>query len=520
VIYRFDDYVLDTDRRELRCTGALCSLEPQVFDLLEFLIRNNERVVSKKDVLNAVWGGRIVSEAALHTRVSAARHAIGDNGAEQRLIRTIRIKGFRFIGSVREETKSIGMAALQKKGASGPSLADQPTIAVVPFANISGTPGQESIADGLTEDLITTLSKIGWLFVATRASSFAFKNQALGSAEIARKLGVRYLLGGSIRQMAGRQRITVQLVDGISDCQIWTERYDRDIIDNFTTQDEICDSVAAMVECQLFLAEHLRVEQKSPISVSTWECVVRALALMNRRKERDVLAAHGLLQKAVTVDPGSAQNFSLLSMVTTLRVHMGWANRQRLIASALACARKALSLNPDEPWAHAALGYALIWKQPEQAIVPCQRAVALNPNFAIGHYFLALACAYAGQHDQVFPHAGSAERLAKRDLLARGYGGAHNNVRSTGSFAAEHYHKGIEFGHNAVVDNPNAPTAYRALMINLALGGQLDEAKRALQTLRRLAPEISQDWIRQNSVWTSDSTMKRYIEAFRMVGLE
>ena len=320
--------------------------------------------------------------------------------------------------------------------------------------------------------------------------------------------------------MAGRQRITVQLVDGVADCQIWSERYDRDLIDSFTVHDEICESVVVMVECQLFLAEHLRVQHKSPVSLSGWECVVRALSLMNSRKERNVVAAQGLLQKAVSVDPGSAQNLSLLSIATTLRVHMGWTNRQKLIASALACARKALSLNPDEQWAHAALGYALIWQQPEQAIVPCQRAIALNPNFAIGHYFLALASAYAGHHHYVFPHASMAERLAKRDLLARGYGGAHNNVRSTGAFAVEHYHEGVEFGRNAIADNPNSPTGYRALVINLALGGQTDEAKRALRTLRRLAPDMSQNWVRQNAVWASDGTMKRYIEAFRIANLE
>ena len=155
----------------MRRDGVPCSLEPQVFDLLEFLIRNRDRVVSKKDVLNAVWGGRIVAGTALDTRVSAARHAIGDNGAEQRLIRTIRTKGFRFIGFVREETRAKGGTALQRKAASAHSFADEPTIAVVPLANLSSDTGQESIADGMTEDLITVLSKVGWLVVAPRTSS-------------------------------------------------------------------------------------------------------------------------------------------------------------------------------------------------------------------------------------------------------------------------------------------------------------------------------------------------------------
>ena len=210
----------------------------------------------------------------------------------------------------------------------------------------------------------------------------------------------------------------------------------------------------------------------------------------------------------------------MLSIATTLRVHMSWADRQTVVPIALASAHKALSLNPDEPWAHAALGYALIWKRPEDAIVPCQNAVKLDPDFAAGHYFLALGSAYAGYHDRIFPHAAMAERLARRDLLARAYAGAHDNVRATGSFAIEQYRDGAEFARSAAVFIPNSPTAYRALLMNLALAGETDDAKHALQTLRRLAPGMSQDWIRQNAVWASAATMKRYVEAFRIAGLK
>lgn len=518
MIYHFDDYALDVGRRELRRGNASCAIEPQVFDILEYLIRHRSRLVSRDELWKTVWGGRIVSEAAIDTRVSAARAVIGDSGRRQRLIRTVRKKGFRFIGLLREETSATISRAHDETG--NLAILEYPSIAVIPFANLSGDSSQDSLGDGLTEDLITALAKVSWLYVATRTSCFACKGQSLGTSHLARKLGVRYLLEGSIRRLSGRIRVTVQLVDGFAEHQIWAERYDLDGAVNFKLYDRICEKILIAVEPNLYLAEHFRAQKKSATQLNAWECVVRALSLMNTRDKTKVAAAHELLQKALSIDPTSVQNHALLSIVTTLRVHMSWADRSDVIPAALAAARAALALNPDEPWAHAALGYASIWRQPEDAILPCQRAVALNPNFAIGHYFLALASTYAGHHDPTFVHADLAERLAPRDLLARGYAGAHDNVRATASFATENYRRGIEFAGNAAIYSPNSPTAHRALIINLALGGELHEARQALHKLRRLAPEMTQNWIKQNAVWSSAETMKRYVEAFRASGLK
>jgi TolB-like protein len=519
LIYRFDNCTLDVGRRELRHGNAPCAVEPQVFDILEYLIRHRSRVVTRDELWKAVWGGRVVSEAAIDTRISAARAAIGDSGGGQRLIRTARKKGFRFIGSLHEETSTTMASRSAEETHHRAILADYPSIAVIPFANLSGDPSQDSLGDALTEDLITALAKVSWLYVATRASCFACKGQPLGAGQFARRLGVRYLVDGSIRRLSGRIRATVRLIDGVTDHQIWAERYDLDGAVNFRLYDRICEKIITAVEPSLYLAEHFRTQKKSAAQLNAWECVVRALSLMNTRDKARVAAAHELLQRAVAIDPMSAQNRSLQSIVTTLRVHMSWADRRDVIPGALAAARAALAINPDDPWAHAALGYASIWRQPEDAILPCQRAIALNPNFAVGHYFLALASTYAGHHGPTFAHADLAERLAPRDLLARGYAGAHDNVRATASFATENYRRGIEFAGNAAIYSPNSPTAHRALVINLALGGKTHEARHAMQTLRRLAPEMTRDWIKQNAVWSSGETMKRYVEAFHASGL-
>ena len=495
-------------------------LEPRVFDLLEYLLRNRHRFVGKTDLQNAIWGGRIVSSAAVHTRISEVRSAIGDNGAEQRLIRTLRTKGFRFIGDVHEETRSNWPTRTERTGSSCALLTDYPTIAILPFANNSADPGQNSVADALTESLITALARIGWLSVATQTSSFACKGLALGHTQTAHKLGVRYLLDGGIRQIADRVRITVQLIDSLANFQIWTEQYEQDVIDSFAALEEVRSKVVSALVPQLYLAEHLRVQRKAAMNLNSWECIVRALSLMSSRVHRDAVSARALLKKAVSIDPASAESYSLLSIVSTFLVHMSWADRQNVIPNALALARKALLLNPDLPWAHAALGYAAIWHRPEEAILPCQRAIMLNPNFAAAHYFLALASTYAGHCDHVFEHADEVERLAQRDLLARGYVGAHDNIRATASFAIERYREGINFARRAATYIPNSPPAHRALTINLALAGKFDEANQELQTLRRFAPKFSQIWIKQNyAVWASDEAAKRFTEAFRIAGL-
>lgn len=520
MIYRFGNCVLDLTVHELRRDDRLCALEPQVFDLLEYLVRHRSRVVTRDELWDKVWKGRPVSDAAIDTRVSAARQAVGDTGGEQRLIRTLRKKGYRFVGSVVEDVGALLVVRGKDNAAHRTVLADYPTIAVIPFANLSGEPAQEVLSDGITEDLITALGKVRWLSVATRASCFACKGQGLGAGAIARKLGVRYLVDGSVRRAAGGIRVTVQLIDGFGEQQIWSERYDIDGTVNLRLFDRICEKILAGVEPHLYLAEHMRAQQKSTLDLNAWECVVRALSLMNTRNQRNLATAHALLKTAIAIDPGSAQSRSLLSIAMTLRVHMSWAPRRDVIPAALNEARSALALNPDDPWAHAALGYASIWQQPEDSMLPFERALALNPNFAIGHYFLALGSTYAGHHSKVSAHADMAERLAPQDLLARGYAGAHDNVRATVSFATEDYRRGIKFASNATLYSPNSPTAHRALVINLALAGKSHEAKHAMATLRKLAPDISEAWITKNAVWSRAETMRRYADAFRASGLE
>jgi TolB-like protein len=271
---------MDTDRRELRRDGELCAIEPQVFDLLEFLIRNRDRVVTRDDLLSAVWNGRIVSEATLTSRINSARTAIGDNGQDQRLIRTALRKGIRFVGNVRE---GIEATVADRAATENPPLPlpDRPSIAVLPFINLSGDPEQDYFADGIVEDIITALSRFRQLFVIARNSSFTYKGRAVDVRMVGRELGVRYVLEGSVRKSANRVRITGQLIDASSGAHIWSDRFEGGLDDIFDLQDRVTESVVGGIATRLNEAEIARAKRKPTESLDAYDYYLRGMANVN-----------------------------------------------------------------------------------------------------------------------------------------------------------------------------------------------------------------------------------------------
>ena len=258
----FAGYRLDIDRRELRRGSDPIAVEPQVFDLLVHLIENRDRVVSKDDLIAGVWGGRIVSDSTLTSRINAVRRALGDSGEEQKLIRTIARKGFRFVGEVCVAGMEVPPASAPGQGPepNRPALPlpDRPAIAVLPFTNMTGDPAQEYFSDGISEDIITALSKLRWFFVIARNSSFIYKGKAVHLKQIADQLGVGYVVEGSVRKGGDRVRISAQLNDVATGSHIWAERYDRELADVFAVQDEITEAIVGAIEPQLYAAENFR----------------------------------------------------------------------------------------------------------------------------------------------------------------------------------------------------------------------------------------------------------------------
>jgi TolB-like protein len=273
LLYSFEDYGLNTDRRELYRGTSLISVEPKVFDLLVYVIRNRERVVSKDDLIATIWNGRIVSESALTTCINAARTAIGDSGEAQRLIRTFPRKGIRFVGVVREEQKSTAALAdaTPEPSPSSIAVAGKPTIAVLPLINLSGDPERDYFSDGITEDIITELSRFRELLVIARNSSFQYRDKANDLGRIGRELGVQYVVEGSIRTAGSRVRITAGVVDIATRTQLWTEHYDRDMQDIFAVQDEVAQAIAATVEGRVAASGAQRSRRKPTSDLAAYD---------------------------------------------------------------------------------------------------------------------------------------------------------------------------------------------------------------------------------------------------------
>src|SRR6187397_2908085 len=351
------DHTLDADRRELRRGAEPISVEPQVFDLLIYLVQHRDRVVSKDDLIASIWGGRIVSDSTLTSRINAARKAIGDSGEDQKLIRTVSRKGLRFVGDVRtqsRDTQSADAATRQIDASAGlrpaASQPERPTIAVLPFTNMSGDPEQEYFSDGISEDIITALSKLRWFFVIARNSSFMYKGKSVDLRQVAADLGVRYVLEGSVRKVGDRVRITAQLNDVSTNSHLWAERYDRALADVFAVQDEITEAIVAAIEPQLYVAENFRAQRKAPDSMDAWDLVMRALSHYWRVTRQDHVVAQALLEKAIAIDPNYGQALGLLATSYMFTAHMGWADVTAAMPLAERAALEAIRADGEDPW--------------------------------------------------------------------------------------------------------------------------------------------------------------------------
>src|SRR5438128_1195904 len=358
MILNFDDCEIDLERRELRRAGMAVHVEPQVFDLLAYLAQNGDRVVSKDEIFASIWEGRIVSDSTLTSRINAARTAVGDSGKAQKLIRTVPRKGLRFVGDVRTEPDRPEPADTLNSppdATDGPTraalqLPDRPAIAVLPFTNMSGEPEQEYFSDGISEDIITGLSKLRWFFVIARNSSFIYKGKSVHMKQIAEELGVRYVVEGSVRKDGDRIRLTAQLNDVATGSHLWAERYDREMTDVFAVQDEITESIVAAIEPKLYAAESFRAQRKPPDSRDAWDLVMRALSHYWRVTRQDNVVAQALLEKAIDIDPNYGQALGVLAGSRMFGAHMGWEPMAKAMPVAERCALAAIHADSEDPW--------------------------------------------------------------------------------------------------------------------------------------------------------------------------
>jgi adenylate cyclase len=400
LLYRFEDYGLDTDRRELYRGTSLISLEPKVFDLLAYVVENRERVVSKEDLIAAIWHGRIVSESALTTCINAARTAIADSGEAQRLIKTLPRKGIRFVGVVREEGKSVAASADATPGPSRLSIpiADKPSIAVLPFTNMSGDPERDYFSDGITADIITELSRFRELLVIARNSSFLYRDKANDLGRIGRDLNVQYVVEGSIRTAGGRVRVTAGVVDVASRTQLWTEHYDRDMQDIFAVQDEVAQAIATTVEGRVAASGARRSRRKPTHDLAAYDYFLQARECLERYDMGAPDVAVPLLQRAIESDPEFARAYAWLSFATLMIYNTNLC--PETLREGLMLARTAMSLDDSDAWSHRAIGFAYtLSRQFDLAGLHLGRAVELNPMDVRITSMRALWLSYVGRAD-------------------------------------------------------------------------------------------------------------------------
>jgi TolB-like protein len=521
VEFLFGDQSLNTERRELRRAHEPIAMEPQVFDLLVHLIKNRDRVVSKDDLIAAVWGGRIVSDSTLTSRINAARKAVGDSGEVQKLIRTIPRKGFRFVGDVRAGDTAAAPAGGLNQGADPPRTAlplpDRPAIAVLPFTNMTDDPAQDYFSDGISEDIITALSKLRWFFVIARNSSFVYKGKSVHLKQVADELGVGYVVEGSVRKVGHRVRITAQLNDATTGSHVWAERYDRDLADVFAVQDEITEAIVAAIEPQLFAAENFRARRKPPDSMDAWDLVMRALSHYWRVTRQDNVVAQALLEKATAIDPHYGQAFGVLATSHTFSAHMGWEDMAVVAPIAERAAAAAILADREDPWAHYALGCVYLFaRRFDDSLAEFETAVRLNPNFSMAQAYYGLTLAYCGRWQEAVPSVQRALRLSPHDPLAAIYCG----IASYAQYVGRNYDEAMRLAREGIRQRADFVGAHRVLTAAAAMAGADNVANAALQELRRVQPNISIDWIARQMPIRHDGEREHYLEGFRRAGLD
>jgi TolB-like protein/class 3 adenylate cyclase/cytochrome c-type biogenesis protein CcmH/NrfG len=401
--------------------------------------------------------------------------------------------------------------------AAGPALAlpDKPSIAVLPFENMSGDPEQEYFADGMVEDITTALSKIRWFFVIARNSAFAYKGRAVDVKQVGRELGVRYVLEGSVRKGGNRLRITVQLVDAATGNHVWAERYDRQIADIFAVQDEITERVAAAIEPELYAAEHVRSQRKLPDNLDAWECVIRALSCIGQGTPAENAEAEALCRRAIGIAPGYAQAHSLLAWALLRRT--SWSGGFRMVVpEASAEARAALGLDDRDPWAHLAQGMlSQRLSRFDEAERALRRALELNPNFALAHAIIGLPLAQQGMHDEAVSSAEHALRLSPNDRLVGTYAFF---AMAVAHFSAGNYVECTAWARKMLEKNPEDTRRYYFLAGALAMQGDLNAATEARDTLLRLRPGFSLAWMTENMP-NAGAITERLREGLRQAGV-
>jgi TolB-like protein/class 3 adenylate cyclase/predicted negative regulator of RcsB-dependent stress response len=517
-VIQFADFELDTALFELRKSGESVAVEPQVFDLLVFLARNHGRTVTKEEVFTAIWGDRIVSDAALSSQIRAARRALGDDGASQRMISTVHGRGFRFVAPVEAAVASPGDGAADRPDPGPQVIAKRPTVAVLPFANLNRDRDEDYLGDGISEDVTTALSKNRWLTVIARNPAFAFRNSNDSIRAIGEKLGADYVVTGSVRKAGTRFRITVQVVEAETEHSLWSERFDRDVTDIFDLQDEISQLVASRIEPELGLTEQRKAEKRPRKNRGAWELYQLGVAEFYKFTPESNTKSQDLLRQSIRIDPEFSGAHSRLAYAIVLSmVYFDAETDEARMQEALTAAKRAIELDDQDASAYFTLGRVHLARcEYDLALDALQHALELNPNLAVTYCGLGDSLAYEGRLDEAIEQFEMAIKLSPHDPFRWAF----YSYRSLAHLFRGEFADAVLWARKAV-QTPNAQYWAQAHLL-AALGhlGDQERARSALSDLARVKPEFSLDFARRRLFYLKRADqLESYLDGLRKAGL-
>ena len=486
--YQLGPYRLDAEAEILYRGAAPIALGQRAVILLRVLVERAGALVSKDELMAAAWPRLAVEESNLTVQIAALRRVLAEESGGEGWIETMQRRGYRYVGPlVAMET---GAQAASKSTQAAPALAlpDKPSIAALPFANLSGDVDQEYFADGMVEDIITGLCRIKWLFVVARNSSFTYKRQAVNVKQAGRELGVRYLLEGSVRKAGARVRISAQMVEAETGVHLWAERYDRPLDDIFALQDEITLSVVGAIEPSLREAEIVRVKRKRPDNLDAYDLVLRALPHVYIAMPEEATKAVPLLKKALSLEADYATAHGFLAWChEILFVRAGFSDENR--TAAVRHAHAAVTHGRDDATALAlgAFVIAMVEHDRVTAFEAFEQAFALSPSSSFTLFLGSVALAYAGEAERAIEWAKRSLRISPFDRLSHGS----HQALTIAHFLRGRYDEAANAGRHAVQANPGFSVSHGLLAAPLVKLGRMEEAKAAAMRVLALQPSFS-----------------------------
>ena len=528
----FADHELDLISKELRKGEHPVHVEPQVFDLLLHLIRNRERVVGKDELFEVVWNGRFVSDAALSSRINAARKAIGDDGVRQALIKTIHKRGFRFVGDARDVAASgaAASAPLPPPSAEHPRLearlgqapsavhARKPSVAVMPFVNLSPEPDTEYFSYGLTEDLIRLLARNRWLDVLSRHSAAAFKGSDVPARQIGEALGVRYLVQGEVAKRGDQVRITADLICAETGRHLWSDAYDLCLADLLRVQEAMAQQMAATIEPELARLEREAAIRKPPSTIDAWDCYQRGLWNLWGFSTPSMDEAETMFRRAIALDPGFARAHGALSYVFLQRTFLSEPTaRPALLEEALNLARTAVSLDDRDCMNLCVLGRThCMLREYEDSADLLEQCVALNPSFAQGWFALAFTLTWSGREEEALALVERATELSPRDPHLTSF----HHLRALAHFSLGDVEAAASFARMALRLQNASHCSFAVHAASLGLLGRPAEARASLAELLRRRPDYTCGYAPSDMFFCADqAVVERFVEGLRLAGL-